>query len=303
MGMFHNVLNPDEYDLTPDGDMGAPPAGPDRAPELVGERTDDDPRALDEILWPNADAIDLTPRIETIRNPDLADTRRPVNTRVLRNIVTLAPGGQPVPLFVADPNRCELILRAVDPTDPVWTAASNGAVNSITAVSGEVTGPPISTVLAGMTLSAGLYDIDWTVVLSGTPGAADINNCILWVNSSASAATSLNAGAADTYVQQRVRRTLNTGNNNLQLNTAGNASAGAVYSVGLTATPVLLQPQTLPWVWGAEKADCLYAASTAQYQYSTDGPLRLTQHTGAVWVSVPSSARRTVRIQGWSITK
>lgn len=299
MATIDEILNPNEHDLTPDGDSaGNPPPGPKSANELTGERTEHDPEAIDEMLWPNTDVIDVNPRIEAPRYGDITEaTKRHVTTRVLRNVLTLAPGSDPVRMFPADPNRQELILRAVDPGDPL----SDSTAGQSTFAQGSVTSPgALANIVTLAIATEGTYDIQWTVQLSGTLGAPELNN--FGVHDGAlQVGQSINGITAGIYVQQTTRAYVPAGTT-MAVYAIGAGTVGAIYTAGITLTPVIIYEETQPWGWAGEKADCYWGSSPAQYMYTTDGDFRTPHHTGEVWVFVPSTAKDSVRIQGWVIT-
>ena len=106
-----------------------------------------------------------------------------------------------------------------------------------TTVSGQQTSPgAAATIAATGTLPAGTYLVQWTAVLSGTLGAGDANNLQL-TNGATQVATSLNAGAAGTYVQQSATVVVPAGGAIVAVKSIAAATVGGVYAAQLTAAP------------------------------------------------------------------
>lgn len=114
-------------------------------------------------------------------------------------------------------------------------AAAAPAGQSSTA-SGSVTSPGAAATITSLALAAGTYLAQWTVVLSGTLGAGDANNLQL-TNGATQVATSLNAGAAGTYVQQSATVVIPAGGATLAVKSIAAATVGGTYAAQLTAAP------------------------------------------------------------------
>lgn len=110
-----------------------------------------------------------------------------------------------------------------------------------TTVSGQQTSPGAgATIAATAALPAGTYLVSWTVVLSGTLGAGDANNLQL-TNGATQVATSLNAGAAGTYIQQQATVVIPAGGAIVAVKSIAAATVGGVYAAQITAAPQATQ--------------------------------------------------------------
>lgn len=123
-------------------------------------------------------------------------------------------------------------------------------------ITGSATSPTTFQILASLTIPAGVTVVAWTVTLSGTLGAGDANNFAVRIQSGATVATSVNAGAAGTYPQAPITV---TGPLVLQLETAGSTpTTGSVYSGTLTISTAQAQvsvgPQGAGNVWYSAQA-------------------------------------------------
>jgi hypothetical protein len=103
--------------------------------------------------------------------------------------------------------------------------------------SGQQTSPGAAATITSIAAAAGTYTAQWTVVLSGTLGAGDANNLQL-TNAATQVATSLNAGAAGTYVQQTAQVVVPAGGATVAVKTIAAATVGGTYAAQLTLTPV-----------------------------------------------------------------
>jgi hypothetical protein len=133
----------------------------------------------------------------------------------------------------ADVGPCDYFAVAFSP--PPGTPA---ATNTDT---GQATGPSAFQQLAVITLPApGVWVIDWTVVLGGTPGSADTNNFRLVAGGTVPVAfltESVNADTVGSYPQTPYTYTAAVAGVEIMLTTGPtNASAAAVYT-GTVSTP------------------------------------------------------------------
>jgi hypothetical protein len=103
--------------------------------------------------------------------------------------------------------------------------------------SGTQTAPPASTTIASLSLATGVYDVNWTVELTGTPGIADTDNVALHIGATVLALSS-NLGAVGEYPQQQAQAVITGGPLTLSARAVGAGTAGAVYVVTLNVIPV-----------------------------------------------------------------
>lgn len=90
--------------------------------------------------------------------------------------------------------------------------------------------------IASVALPSGSYQISWTVELTGTPGAADVDNVELVVGATI-IAQSVNLGAVGNYLQELQTFSVANGPLTLAANAIGAATAGSVYTVNAEITP------------------------------------------------------------------
>lgn len=102
--------------------------------------------------------------------------------------------------------------------------------------SGQQTSPGAAATITSQALAAGTYQVQWTVVLSGTLGAGDANNLQL-TNGATQVAVSNNAGAAGTYVQQTATIVVPAGGATVAVKSVAAATVGGTYAAQLTTTP------------------------------------------------------------------
>jgi hypothetical protein len=114
---------------------------------------------------------------------------------------------------------------------PLTGGQASGQVPGYPAVSGSATSPAAFAVITPITVASagGAYTVNWTVSLSGTIGAAEVNNFFLFLDNT-QIAQSVNPAAAGTYPQAPVPVTMNPGDDLIILAGPSNATAGAVYS-------------------------------------------------------------------------
>lgn len=122
-----------------------------------------------------------------------------------------------------------LRLRGWSLTDGIGSNDSN--------IEGSQTTPGAGTTIASVALANGLYSVQWSVELAGTPGAGDANNVAMFIGAS-QIDTSVNQGANGIYPQDTAEAVVTFGPLTLAAKAIGAATAGAVYTVRLTATPL-----------------------------------------------------------------
>jgi len=108
--------------------------------------------------------------------------------------------------------------------------------DSASDVSSSVTSPgALATIAATPNLTSGVYDVTWSVELSGTLAAGDGNNMQL-MNGAAVVATSENGIVAGVYPQAGAR--LSVGNNTaISIQSVAAGTVGAVYTGDISVTP------------------------------------------------------------------
>lgn len=114
---------------------------------------------------------------------------------------------------------------------------SDGLLSGDTAAEGSVTAPAAGTTIASLSLGNGTYLIHWSVELTGTPGAGEVNNVALFIGGT-QIDESVNLGAVGAYPQQDAEAQVTFGPLTLAAKAIGIGTAGAVYTVNLVAIPM-----------------------------------------------------------------
>lgn len=117
-----------------------------------------------------------------------------------------------------------------------WSLNDGTADQGLTA-NGQQTAPPAGTTIASISLPNGNFTIEWSLELSGTPGAGDVNNVALFIGAT-QIATSVNLGAGGIYVQPNQIANVTGGPLTLAAKSIGNGVAGSVYTIVLTIIPL-----------------------------------------------------------------
>lgn len=105
---------------------------------------------------------------------------------------------------------------------------------------GTQTAPGANTqiaIIAAASITPGTYTISWTCSLSGTPGAGEVDNFQLRLGST-TLENSSNPGAVGEYPQAAFGPVYLSGANAVAVRNSGAGTAGAVYAVNITITPV-----------------------------------------------------------------
>jgi hypothetical protein len=113
---------------------------------------------------------------------------------------------------------------------------TDGSASQELANTGSQTSPPASTTISSLSLPSGTYNVNWTVELTGTPGAADVDNVALHIGATVLAISS-NLGAVGDYPQQQAEAVITGGPLTLSARSIGAGTAGAVYTVTLNVIP------------------------------------------------------------------
>lgn len=124
-----------------------------------------------------------------------------------------------------------------------WSA-NGGAGTTDTPVQGSVTSPGAGATIASVSLGNGTYNVAWTIEMSGTLAAADIDNVQLLLGATV-VADSVDANGAGTYPQQAVEVTVANGPLVLAAKTIGAGTVGAVYKVTMVVTPTSVSTATI----------------------------------------------------------
>ena len=157
---------------------------------------------------------------------------------------------------------------AVASTGPPWTTAAadmpfdvaiGGERVTVTAVgngpSGALTSPAAFASLATCSLPPGTWLIGWTVQLSGTVGANELNNVRLTDSSGALIATAVLPAAAGTYPQAAALVTISGSLTGAVLKVGANAgTSGAVYTATFTSPQALTVTRSVNGVVKAQAA-------------------------------------------------
>lgn len=114
---------------------------------------------------------------------------------------------------------------------------NNGVGPTDTPVTGTANAPAAGATIASVSLGNGTYQIEWSIELTGTPGAADVDNVQLTIGAT-QIAVSVNLGAVGDYQQEEAEGTVVSGPLTLAAKAIGAATAGSVYKVNMTVIPL-----------------------------------------------------------------
>ena len=193
---------------------------------------------------------------------------------------------------------------------------AQGIIPGFSTASGSRTSPPapFSTIFSTGILPPGTYTVQWSVSLSGTIGAPELNNFILNLGPSRFLAGSVNAAAAGTYPQASVTFATPGGLALLLLSGSNSATSGAVYAGTITGSnpPLSLSvgPQGLGNVWYPVQVTLstttgLFDTSTAQVYLGAQGiPVTLVgtlySGNGTVALAIPPMTPGQALITTWT---
>lgn len=124
-----------------------------------------------------------------------------------------------------------------------WNA-NGGAGTTDTPVTGSVTAPAAGGTIASVSLGNGTYTVEWTVELTGTPGAGDVDNVQLLLGATV-VADSVNPGAVGNYPQANAQINVTGGPLTLAAKAVGAGTAGATYKVTMTVIPTSASTATI----------------------------------------------------------
>lgn len=124
-----------------------------------------------------------------------------------------------------------------------WNA-NGGAGTTDTPVTGSATAPAAGATIASVSLGNGTYNVEWTVELTGTPGAGDVDNVQLLIGATV-IADSVNLGAVGNYPQANAEVTVTGGPLTLAAKAVGAGTAGATYKITMTVIPTSTSAATV----------------------------------------------------------
>lgn len=115
-----------------------------------------------------------------------------------------------------------------------WSLNDGSASNTLE-VDNSAAAPAAGTTIASLSLPNGVYDVEWYFDLSGTPGAADVDNVGVFI-----AATqideSANTGTVGIFGPFKSQANVVFGPLTLAAKALGNAAAGTTYRITMKAT-------------------------------------------------------------------
>ena len=151
-------------------------------------------------------------------------------------------GARPLTITSAD-----TLLNTAKLSGPIrlcgWSVNDGVAQQGLT-VDQSANAPAAGATIASISLGNGEYLVEWTLTLSGTPGAGDVNNVKLSIGAT-QLATSVNLGVAGNYPQEEVNASVTFGPLTLAWQAIGNAVAGSVYTIEANITPVGISTGTV----------------------------------------------------------
>lgn len=103
-----------------------------------------------------------------------------------------------------------------------------------TSPAGTANAPAANTQMVLVPLTPGTYAILWSVTVSGTLSASDVNNFDLY-NGTTFVTGSINPAVAGTYIQAPVLLTIGAGTPSVKILSGGAATAGSVYTATFTS--------------------------------------------------------------------
>lgn len=117
-----------------------------------------------------------------------------------------------------------------------WSLNDGTASQGLT-VDQSAAAPGAGVTVASISLGNGQYQVEWTLEITGTPGAGDVDNVQVIVGATL-IATSVNPGAVGNYSQEEVNAVVVFGPVNLMFKAIGAATAGSTYKVEANITPL-----------------------------------------------------------------
>lgn len=103
---------------------------------------------------------------------------------------------------------------------------------------GQFNAPPANTTIASIALPAGEWVIQWDIAFGGTPGATEVNNLSIFQGAALLNGSENGSTAGTEYPQQQITVSLPAGGATIAVKNTLLATAGSVYFVSITATPV-----------------------------------------------------------------
>lgn len=114
---------------------------------------------------------------------------------------------------------------------------NDGVASSGLTIDQSAAAPGAGVTVASISLGNGLYSVAWTLELTGTPAAADIDNVQALLGATVEA-TSVNLGVVGNYPQAAFQAQVVAGPVTLAFKAIGAATAGSVYKVEANITPL-----------------------------------------------------------------
>lgn len=110
-----------------------------------------------------------------------------------------------------------------------WCFTGGGGSSSQT-VDQSAAAPGAGATIASISLGNGVYQVEWTLEITGTPGAGDVDNVQLFIGGTL-IATSVNLGAVGEYGQEEANAAVTFGPLVLAWKAIGAATAGSTYKI------------------------------------------------------------------------
>lgn len=110
-----------------------------------------------------------------------------------------------------------------------WSTVDGAVAQGLT-VDQSAAAPAAGATIASISLPNGEYVVSWTLEITGTPGAGDVDNVQMLIGATV-VATSVNLGAVGNYAQEEQNVQVTFGPLTLAFKAIGAATAGSVYKV------------------------------------------------------------------------
>lgn len=114
---------------------------------------------------------------------------------------------------------------------------NDGAIGQGLTVDQSAAAPGAGATIASISLGNGAYQVEWTLEITGTPGAGDVDNVQVTVAATV-VATSVNLGAVGDYPQEEFTAQVVFGPLTLAWKAIGAATAGSTYKIEANITPL-----------------------------------------------------------------
>lgn len=186
-------------------------------------------------------------------------------------------------------------LTAAVPTQRILPHSANRLEGWITAAAAaaslsneqSLTAPTSFAELAAVTVGPGLYNVQWTIELSGTLATGTDNNNVR-INTTGPLGAALTTGifpaVAGVYPQNPVTILVSPGQTGIGLQVANNASAGSSYTGSITVTPLNGTVPSVIFI-GANQSNAAAQGGGSAMLPGTDVTPFPVNTTDEVWVS------------------